>query len=491
MKTTPSDCIQSFSLWLHHSHADAGSGVLPFDVPRSSPLEGFANRFAEDIVGSSEKLHSDDSQPMRGIPCRLCGMDLCIVDEQSLDFKLSLFFADVACITLLDMLLFVVVPPPLGASLQDSLGASDKPPVRGDVGWCLISDDVKARSNILDSLRQSGCIIGDFDQVHEPIDEVMCRESFGSGAYRRIDSPGTFVMVKKAKTKMELDQSKRELIMLNSVKPHRNLVDFRGIFRSLEADAFSVVLCFEHAPCGDVLYRIVKGQALKETAAKPIFDGIMHGLAHLHSKGVIHRDVKAENLLLKAPDFPVLSDFALATTTSDPVQMARRCGSPGYAAPEVCLGRLYGPKVDVFAAGVLLYFVLSKEMPFRCAEDDDTTVMRKTVKCRLDLRKPPFSSMTRDLRSLMRAIVCRDAGERLSSERVLAHPWLSEGPDQSTVVLRAPAEDHERDSTDALSADKERTRSGNSANRRRSSALEPIQENVNENSQRWDSEGKI
>lgn len=64
----------------------------------------------------------------------------------------------------------------------------------------------------------------------------------------------------------------------------------------------------------------------------------------------MHRDVKTENVLLKG-EVPLVADFGLACKSSDAVQMARRCGSAGFVAPEVCLGERYDYKVDTFGAG--------------------------------------------------------------------------------------------------------------------------------------------
>merc|ERR1719210_2406929 len=101
-----------------------------------------------------------------------------------------------------------------------------------------------------------------------------------------------------------------------------------------------------------------------ENAARSLFSGIIQGLDHIHRHDIVHRDIKAENVLLKRDNFAVITDFGLATWISDRAQMARRCGSPGYVAPEVCLGMQYDVKVDVFGAGVILYLTLSREMPF-------------------------------------------------------------------------------------------------------------------------------
>lgn len=85
----------------------------------------------------------------------------------------------------------------------------------------------------------------------------------------------------------------------------------------------------------------------------------------------MHRDLKPENLLLKSKqaDFDiVLADFGLATFISDPNILFRRCGTPGFVAPEVLSYKegdpIYNEKCDIFSAGVIFYLTLTGKQPF-------------------------------------------------------------------------------------------------------------------------------
>jgi len=190
-------------------------------------------------------------------------------------------------------------------------------------------------------------------------------------------------------------------------------------------------VAFDCVPRGDLLHKVLKYGVMTENTARPIFIGLMKGLAHIHSHNIVHRDIKAENILLKSDECAAVADFGLATWITDEVQMARRCGSPGYVAPEVCLGTPYSFKVDVFGTGVVLFFVLSKEMPFSSKDRDTAATMRRTVKCSLHLHKPPWDGMSSRLRNIMRQTICKTAEERLSSEAALEHPWMLMSSDKS------------------------------------------------------------
>jgi serine/threonine protein kinase len=136
---------------------------------------------------------------------------------------------------------------------------------------------------------------------------------------------------------------------------------------------------------------------------------------------VMHRDIKAENVLLDAHWNIRLIDFGLshAFTQSDP-KLHTACGSPAYAAPEMIIGHPYTKAADIWSAGVLLYAMVAGELPF----DDPSGVHGIFLK--IVSSDPPFPDvMSSALIDLLRRILTKLPDARIDIPHIKAHPWFS------------------------------------------------------------------
>ncbi|XP_050077163.1 probable serine/threonine-protein kinase MARK-A [Anopheles maculipalpis] len=119
---------------------------------------------------------------------------------------------------------------------------------------------------------------------------------------------------------------------------------------------------------GELYNRITEVGPLKEPHAALLFQQLLLAVKHLHSLGFVHRDIKAENVLLVSEERIKLADFGFSTQlVNGPWQhLDTFCGSPPYAAPELFSDDHYiGGPVDIWALGILLYFMLEGCMPFK------------------------------------------------------------------------------------------------------------------------------
>lgn len=109
---------------------------------------------------------------------------------------------------------------------------------------------------------------------------------------------------------------------------------------------------------GGELYEAImtRGRFSEKQAAK-ILHQILLALDYLHGKGIMHRDLKPENVILKDEELNiVVIDFGLASFVSDDV-IYKKCGTPGYIAPEILNDLRYDTKIDIFSAGVIFYIL--------------------------------------------------------------------------------------------------------------------------------------
>ena len=171
---------------------------------------------------------------------------------------------------------------------------------------------------------------------------------------------------------------------MQEVRVHWALEECDGILRLLELyeDALFVFLVLEYQAEGSLLAKEVAH--LEESQVKLIIEQLLLTLDFIHQKGVIHRDIKVDNILVhKIEDgahYDVkIADFGLATFTSKlpNALIFFKCGTPGYVAPEMLRGQGYTNKADLFSMGSVLYRLLSGRALFKAKDSNDRLKMNK------------------------------------------------------------------------------------------------------------------
>ncbi|KAK9484413.1 kinase-like domain-containing protein [Lipomyces starkeyi] len=194
--------------------------------------------------------------------------------------------------------------------------------------------------------------------------------------------------------------------------PHRNVVDMLDFFED------EVNYYIEMAPHGipgmDLFDYIELRTNMEEAECRSIFYQVASAVDHLHKVGVVHRDIKDENIILDGDGNIKLIDFGSAAYLKNgPFTVF--VGTIDYAAPEVLRGQSYGGREqDVWAAGILLYTIMYKENPFY----DSNEIINS------ELRIP--YRMSAESENLMRRMLNREVARRPTMEEVLKDPWLKD-----------------------------------------------------------------
>lgn len=145
---------------------------------------------------------------------------------------------------------------------------------------------------------------------------------------------------------------------------HDNVIK---LFEVHESDTH-IYLILELLRGGELFERIIKKGIYTEKDAAIMMKKLLSALEYMHSKGIMHRDIKPENLILKDQEnnYEVkIADFGLATFVNQSDFLFKRCGTPGYVAPEILADEKYDQKVDVFSTGVILYILYSFHETYR------------------------------------------------------------------------------------------------------------------------------
>lgn len=173
----------------------------------------------------------------------------------------------------------------------------------------------------------------------------------------------------------------------------------------------------EYMPNGalDNYIRHRNSETLSGTQLTAIAIGIAHGMIHIHSKNIIHRDLKAANILLDSRLFPKIADFGIARfEDSSPAGMTAKIGTPNYMAPELITSKDYTNKVDVYAYAMILYEMAENQRPFKGLKVND--IFQHVVQRD---ERPSFTRMTpAPLQKLIKRCWDRDPELRPSFDEI-------------------------------------------------------------------------
>ncbi|XP_006830942.1 PREDICTED: testis-specific serine/threonine-protein kinase 5-like [Chrysochloris asiatica] len=230
-------------------------------------------------------------------------------------------------------------------------------------------------------------------------------------------------IVSMAEAPVEFSQKflPREISSLNATYKHLNVVQLYETYQNSQRS----YLVLELAARGDLLEYIntvseLRGRpGLEEVEARRLFWQLVSAVAHCHSAGIVHRDLKCENILLDDRGLLKLTDFGFANHSGcKNALLSTFCGSVAYTAPEILMSRKYsGQQADLWSLGVILYAMVTGKLPFK-----ERQPHRMLHRMR---RGPTFRpGLSPECQDLIHSLLQLCPHARLDLQQVATHPWM-------------------------------------------------------------------
>ncbi|XP_041902048.1 serine/threonine-protein kinase MARK1-like [Corvus kubaryi] len=213
-------------------------------------------------------------------------------------------------------------------------------------------------------------------------------------------------------------------VRIMKILNHPNIVK---LFEVIETEK-TLYLVMEYASGGEVFDYLVAHGRMKEKEARSKFRQIVSAVQYCHQKCIVHRDLKAENLLLDSDMNIKIADFGFSNEFTVGNKLDTFCGSPPYAAPELFQGKKYdGPEVDVWSLGVILYTLVSGSLPF---DGQNLKELRERV-LRGKYRIPFY--MSTDCENLLKKLLVLNPIKRGSLEQIMKDRWMNVGHEEEEL----------------------------------------------------------
>ncbi|KAF9045621.1 kinase-like domain-containing protein [Panaeolus papilionaceus] len=219
---------------------------------------------------------------------------------------------------------------------------------------------------------------------------------------------------------------RNEIAVLKRVSSgHKNVVTLHDYFET----SHNLYLVFDLCTGGELFDRICAKGNYYEVDAAALVRTIFKAVQYIHAGGIVHRDLKPENLLFRTPaeDADIMiADFGLSRIMDDDkhTQLTEICGTPGYMAPEIFKKSGHGKPVDVWAMGVITYFLLAGYTPF----DRDSQQQEMEAIIAGDYSFTPeeyWCNVSEVAKDFVRKCLTVDPKKRPTAGEMLEHEWLA------------------------------------------------------------------
>ena len=248
--------------------------------------------------------------------------------------------------------------------------------------------------------------------------------SIGHGAFGKVNLAlhilsGQIVSIKsfnKKKNIFSISKIKNEVKIMSKLRKHNNIVKLLELFETEE----HYCLVMENIVGGNLLNAINKMNKIPENLAKIIFKQLIQALQYIHSNGIVHRDIKPDNILLDLDNTIKICDFGVSKIIPEGQLIQDSCGTPAFVAPEILLEYPYDPyPTDIWSSGVVLYAMTTGFFPFRGVNE---TQLHESI---ISGNFPKPKDVSNELNDLLSKILNINPKKRISLKNILLHPWFN------------------------------------------------------------------
>jgi calcium-dependent protein kinase len=209
----------------------------------------------------------------------------------------------------------------------------------------------------------------------------------------------------------------KEFDLLTRSQQHPNVIGIHDCFIVASKGYLILQLCE-----GDTLSsKLSSDGALPDFEAARVIHSVLLALNHMHSRNVVHRDIKPDNIMYLRTDpgsDVLLGDFGLGKFVGEGLADSR-VGTKGYQAPQILQGHLYDCKCDIWSTGVVAYELLHARLPFR--DNQQEAKLLKEMMGGLFAIEPGINAQAADF---IRACLQPDPARRPDAATLLNHPWF-------------------------------------------------------------------
>uniref|UniRef100_A0A8C4NK21 Ribosomal protein S6 kinase n=1 Tax=Dicentrarchus labrax TaxID=13489 RepID=A0A8C4NK21_DICLA len=273
-------------------------------------------------------------------------------------------------------------------------------------------------------------------------DSVLGEGSFSICRRCTHKKTGQKYAVKIVSKRMEA-QTQREIAALKLCDGHPNIVKLHEIYH----DQLHTYLVLELLGGGELLERIRRKQHFSETEASRIMRKLVSAVSHMHDVGVVHRDLKPENLLFtdesENSEIKII-DFGFARLKPPDNQLLKTpCFTLQYAAPEILKYDGYDESCDLWSLGVILYTMLSGQVPFQCQEKSLThtsaeEIMKKIKQGDFSFEGEAWRNVSQQAKDLIQELLTVDPNKRIKMCGLRYNAWLQDDSQLSSNPLMTP-----------------------------------------------------